>query len=148
MNEIENLSSSERESIELKSKVWQPINGEKYYYIDEIGIAEAKWDDDPYQDIFLYEIGNLFRTEEEVEEEIQRRKILRQWEVLAIASGKKDNEWGGWTCYYSPRINKIKIEGVIAPGKDANIYFATPESLLNAIKIIGEENIKKYILMI
>lgn len=163
MNEIkvnlENLSEDERELLmsliekanNSKSKVWKPVNDETYYYIDEVGIGETKWSDSFYQDTFLYEIGNLFRTEDEAEEEIQRRKICKQWENLSIESGEADNPWNGenqhWVCYYSSYYDKVKTD-CITSAKEANIYFTTHESLLNAIEAIGEENVRKYILRV
>lgn len=161
MNEIklnlENLSDAEREQLmalvgkanKQKSKVWKPEYGDVYHLIG-LGcsgdIGKLTWYNDE-SDIEAYELGNVFRTEEEAKEEITRRKILTKWKRLSIESGENENPWdrehGHYTVYFSK--DRVLIQCIVA-NKMSTTYFASKRSIIHAISEIGENNVKKYIL--
>lgn len=160
MNEIKlnmsNLSNEERKQLtaliekanKSKSKVWKPEENKVYYYISwcgEIGFSVNS----THLDDTCYEIGNAFQTKEEAEEEITRRKIIAKWKRLSIEAGEDDNEWDTdnihWYCYYSHAFKKPEC-AYCQNVKDSSVFFPTRESLIEAISIIGEDNVKKYIL--
>ncbi len=154
---MENLSEEERTSLialiekanKPQSKVWRPREGESYYRMNHAGdVWLGTWTNHKY-DIAAYEIGNCFQTEEEAEEKVEELKVKAKWKRLSIESGEEENEWDGinlhWMCSYSYDSNGSKCISWTSH-RYADIYFATKESLKNAIKEIGEDNVKRYIL--
>jgi hypothetical protein len=76
--------------IEIEKLPWKPKEGEYYYYVDVMGLnAETEigrftWVFDGY-DYLNFNVGNCFRTEEEITPEIKER-ILREMK------GKYEND--------------------------------------------------------
>lgn len=150
---FENLTTEERKTLmklieKSQEKIWKPNNCELYWSTDSALVFNSRWCDCG-EDKERYECGNCFRTREEAEEEVTRRKMVTKWERLSIEAGEGENEWDGghihWTAYYGHYDNKV----MTCSGewcKYTDIYFPTKESLLDAIKELGEENVKKYIL--
>lgn len=96
-------------------------------------------------DSVLIEIGNIFRTEEEAEREVERRKVLTQLRKLAKAA------WGEVKCNWKLGTDKwyvqyahgncewlvsytcsIEIQGVV--------YFPSGKSAYDAIRTIGADH--------
>lgn len=161
MNEIklniENLSAAEREQLmalaekanKAKNKIWKPKYHYTYYTINKHGnIIYQTWSNDEY-DIGAYELGNVFRTKEGAEEELNRRKILTKWKRLSIEAGEDKNPWDGnnehFFMYFDVVRDKLITKSFVAVHM-ASIFFPSEESLENAITEIGEDNVKKYIL--
>lgn len=154
--DLQNVSNEDkkilREIIERsnapKNKARKPVEGETVYTLWENGeITVQKY----YQDYMhsSYEQGNIFSSKDRAEFESRRRKFLKRWKDLSIASGEPENKWNGknqhWYCYCNTYFKTICFE-YIGSCKGENTYFATKESLKNAVAEIGEENVKRYIL--
>lgn len=161
MNEIEvnmeNLNEEERKQLlsliekanKTNKKYWKPRNGEEYF---SIGICDnvlhQVWKEDCF-DRSSFEIGNVFKTKDEAEEEIKRRKILAKWKQLSVESGEEDNPWDSNNGHHLVSFNvkeKLLRRSEVYNIHYCGIYFKTAKSLEDAIKEIGEENVKKYIL--
>ena len=77
-------------SLRIEKLPWKPKEGEYYYYVDVMGLnAETEigrftWVFDGY-DYLNFNVGNCFRTEEEITPEIKER-ILREMK------GKYEND--------------------------------------------------------
>lgn len=155
---LENLSDAEQEQFmkliekanASASKVWKPKLWDVYYAIDPGGeITQITYDTDYDEDVLS--MGNGFRTKAEAEFEVERRKILKRWRDLSIASGEAENKWNGknnhWYCYCNTYYKTIGFD-YLGSCNGENTYFASRESLENAIAEIGEENVKKYILRV
>lgn len=153
---FENLTIEERETLmklveksqEKKSKVWKPSDCEIYWSIDSHQVFNSRWAGFE-ADKERYECGNCFASLKEAEEELARCKMLAKWKRLSVEAGEEENEWNGdnthWAAYYTYYGNKIDTYGDQCC-RDRNIYFPNEKSLFDAIKELGEENVKKYIL--
>lgn len=155
---LENLTAEERDNLmklveksqEKKSKVWKPESGEKYFTLTGRGeVIDLYWFSGS-EDIDRFEIGNVFPTREVAEEEVTCRKMLTKWKRLSIESGEDENPWnninGHWTVCYNYYAKEIDSSAVFQNCKYEEVYFSTKDSLLTAIKELGEDNVKRYIL--
>lgn len=152
---VENLTTEERETLmklveksNKKSKVWKPEYKETYWSIDSHQVFNSGWDDCEV-DNKRYECGTCFKTEKEAEEELTRRKMLTKWKRLSVEAGEEENEWNGANIHRYPFFNVVTRDIACNSNtshRHGDIYFPTEESLLAAIKELGEENVKKYIL--
>lgn len=153
---LDNLTEDERNQLmklvekanEPKSKVWKPAKDGEYWCLWCSGAVTRDRYEMPV-DVYRWELGNCFPTEEEAEEEATRRKMLVKWKRLSIEAGEEDNPWDGrnlhwavsWDCegkcfhYFAYENCKYPIS-----------HFPSSDSLKAAIAELGEENVKKYIL--
>lgn len=153
---LENLSEAERKQLialvekanKPKSKIWKPEYGEYYLICSGGNIGRMLWYGDN-SDKGAYEIGNVFPTKEEADEELTRRKILTKWKRLSIEAGEDENPWDGnhehFFIYFDVVRDKLVTKAFTGVHM-ASIFFPSEESLDNAIEEIGEDNVKKYIL--
>lgn len=123
--------------------VWDLKKDDEYYFINGQGnIMESIWENDDY-DIGRRAIGNSFSTKEEVEFEVERRKV----EAILLKYGRREFKYNEDNYYMHCEYNEppfeigcydsYSIQGVI--------YFDTKELCLKAIKEAGRNNIDKYI---
>jgi hypothetical protein len=156
--DLENLNDNERKLLmslvekggKPKRKVWKPATGQMVYIITaENKVNVFCYNDRNSYDRMAYEIGNLFPTKEAAEEAAKRRKILKRWKDMSIESGEEENPWDcerlHYEAYYSYSIKHVDIAYCRYYKYESTTYFATENSIRDAIKEIGEENIKKYI---
>ena len=135
-----------------KSKVWKPKDGEKIYLMRPNGtICSAVYHCIETCGDRIYDLGNLFPTEEAVKEEAKRRQILKRWKDLSIESGETENHWDCKSQHWfiSCRVSSKQITYYsTAYEYYEGVFFASKESAEAAVKEIGEDNVKKYILNI
>lgn len=157
---LDNLSAENKKIFmeliaEAKAKpntVWKPDYKDEVWYISPTDCKAYcfYWDDDD-ADKALYVQGQVFRTKEEAEEEITRRKILKRWKDLSVKSGENNNPWDGKSFHYQVVWNydmsDVHIATVLRIRNNSS-YFPTRNALIDAMREIGKENIKKYILNI
>lgn len=156
--DLNNLKEDERATLlalvekanKPKSKVWKPERGNSYICINSDGglTFVSSWTNSK-TDQERYQLGDVFRTKEEAEFEVQRRKYFTQYKRLSIEAGELENPWNNesqhWYAYYDVTTNNIEF-CMNYRFYDGLIYFPTHKSCENAVKTIGEENFKKYIL--
>lgn len=132
-------------SYDTKKRLWKPKEDEKYYFID----SQITIDFDYYCETCNYDrdrvtIGNAFQTQEDAEKMMNKLKIINKLKELANKDFK-DDESGKYVIYYSTSYNRVSYQQhTCVKELPFNIYFATIEDCENAIKEIGEENLKKY----
>lgn len=149
--EVEINEEQVKEIEKPKGKRWRAEEGEKYYFLSDLGEILSANDCRDKSDNFLYNTDNYFKTEEGAEE--YRKKLLyRQQYIDYIGEdlvteddwkkpslGKHaaciDNYCNGLTITTN---NYLRIQGVI--------YSNSKEKIEKFIKEIGEDNFKKYIL--
>lgn len=92
--------------------------------------------------------GMIYATKEEAEEALQRVRCQTMWRRLAEASGEKNNLWNEeFQHFYAYYTSDGEIRaGYHKYSRTELTYFATSESLMKAIEIVGEDNVRKYIL--
>lgn len=159
---LDNLTGEEREQLMKfvekgsqvkvetpKFKVWKPEYKEDYFVIETNGNVECYiWNDDE-QDQNLYEIGNCYKTNEEAEFVIEKRKVETELQRFA-------DEHNDYFNIYDENCNKYYISYFVCDDclyiNFSNIhlvgnitYFSSEEITRQAIKTIGEDRIKKYI---
>lgn len=148
---MENLSEEERKQLMKliqksngsKRKVWKPYYRERYFYINECGeIMNSEWFDDSI-DISRYGIGNCFKTKEEAEFALEKRRV----EVELQRFAEENNECDTGVRYFisynlGSEITVDQVYGVRLKG----IYFSSKEVAENAIWAIGKGRLKKYYL--
>ncbi|WP_028124745.1 hypothetical protein [Eremococcus coleocola] len=130
---------------ELKDKYEQeefPKEGDEYWYIDESGkVYGAIWVGTT-SGKEMFEIGNVFKTKEEAEFEVERLKVLRELEKMGRPFVEGGDNWGFFLNgkhgleFYSNRYYNDK------PGPH---YFDTEEKAKEAVEKIGVDRIKKYL---
>ncbi len=166
ISEIENSLKSLNGQIEKLKKIKEelkmeqerldgkPSMGEFYYSIDETGcISENVWGCNHWNDNDRFNIGNAFKTFEDAEFELERRKVYAQLRRLSDTSMEKVGS------RKSPDIEKYTIIANLGytggiKGKiytyfnntdiDTDIFFSTDADAESAIKTIGEDRLLKY----
>lgn len=154
---LENLSEEEREQLMnlikksngCKRSVRRPKNNEMYFYISgECEICFHRWRNDSIDNRY-YEIGNCFKTKEEAEFALEKRRVEVELQHFAEENNEREIDWedegqNKYCMYYD--IVTDEIEGsVLYCSKVAGIvYFSSTKILEQAIQVIGEERLKKY----
>lgn len=150
--ELDNLTAEEQETVkrlaEKKKAYWVPEHMEKYFHIITCGdIARDNNDGNDY-DMFNLSIGNCFKTEKEAKEAIKRMQMQTKWKRLSLEAGEADNPWDGGCGHWE--VTYYVKDGIgydeMTTCQDGVIHFPTEKSIKAAIKELGEENVKKYIL--
>ena len=124
---------------------WKPEASEEYFYINEMGAAcEEVYAKGFSFDAFNLETGNYFKTKEEAERELAKRKAIQELKELAGGyewRNGKDNHFircdFGFSDDYFFEVDFMTITldmGVI--------YFKTEEQAQKAIDTLGEEKLK------
>lgn len=149
---MENLSEEERNQlIKLiqksngsKGKVWKPESNETYFYISGCGVISSRiWINNNDTNNKYYGIGNCFKTKEEAEFALEKRRV----EVELQRFAEENNECDTGVRYFisynlDSEITVDQIYGVRLKG----IYFSSKEVAENAIWAIGKGRLKKYYL--
>lgn len=134
----------------IKDETQWPSQGDKYYYIDnDSEILTGQWDtinDIPSRvDARRRNIGNIFKTREEAEFEIERLKVLNQLKSLSDDDQKWNQKNSHYHIAYELCFDKLSIWDSSCVKSLHEYYFKSKESAENAIKIIGEDKLKKYV---
>ena len=132
-------------------KVWKPVNGDTYWFIDNSGrICSGIRDDDDTVYKYRWKTSNCYQTKAECEFEREQAKV----EAALKNFAKEHNEpieWGkcdqfrffiGWN-FYNAQICIKSRDGYL---KDKNIYFSSEEIAEAAVRAVGADRVKKYYL--
>lgn len=142
------LDELDKVKIEPESRRWKPKRGKTYYFISSDGdIIGDIWAESPY-DLLRFAIGNCFETREEAEFEVERLKVIAELKEFAESD---DRQWDGATVHYNifykHNIDEVCVE-LWTSMRDDSIYFESRERVLEAIKAVGVDRIKKYYLRV
>ena len=136
------------DAVKVESRRWKPEYGDDYYYISPGGkVCHDKWSEHNV-DFNRYAMGNVFKTEEEAEFEIERLKVIAELKEFAEP---EDREWNSldahYTIIYNHNMGNLSVESwsVLHVG---SIYFESREQAGEAINAVGEDRIKKYYLRV
>lgn len=132
-------------SYSTKKLLWKPEDDDTYYYINScVAVDRDCYCTDFDDDELRIRIGNVFKTEEEATNMIKKLQIINTLKDLSNIEFN-DNESDKYVIYYSTTFNNVSYQKhTCVKELPFNIYFATDKDCINAIKIIGEENLKKY----
>ncbi|PKY89718.1 hypothetical protein CYJ57_03140 [Falseniella ignava] len=134
------------ENGEEKKEEFKPEFGDTYWVVRSNGeVVHLFWTDHSYDDIALQN-NAIFKTQEEAEFEAERLKVLRELEKLGRAFRPYGENYSIELEY--PLLHKERLSISIFGATQhcfGNYYFDTEEEAQEAINIIGEERIKKYL---
>ena len=128
--------------------VWDLKNGDKCYFATVVGhVFPGTWNNWNAQ-IENRKLGNVFLTKEEAEYELERRRIEN--EMLRLGGRRKFKKGElNWYIYFGASVtNKNSIRyNYDMDNNDGRwrIYFDSIKDCSNAVNIIGEEKINKYL---
>ena len=122
---------------------WKPDYGQKYWLLNSVGeVGQDAWCE-TQGDIARYEMGNVFRTEEEAIRERDKRRVTHKLRVLAKGFVP---DWDTtfqqkWEIYYNYETEELS-EAWRTSCRDAStgdVYFANREDAKNARLTLGDE---------
>ena len=145
LEELENkikelVSEIERLKEEKKNEVWEPKDGEEYWFIYHTGAElSTSWHSDAV-DEKRYKIGNVFKTEEEARFRVEQLKVeaeLRRFGRKFVPNSRN-------YCLRYDHESKVMYIEYFSSIQDGGIYFYTEDIARRAIDTVGEDRIKKY----
>lgn len=142
---------AEAEKIEVEQpKRWKPKECEEYWTVDVEGQVDCV---DAYPDKIIewdYLIGNCFKTKEEAEEYKKQIEYTARYKNYIEEHSEpldwKDDGQAKYGAYYDFEDKNIGVDTAKIFKDQGTIYASSPEIIENAIKEIGEDNFKKYVL--
>lgn len=131
-----------------KNKRWKPENEDRYYYITGKGIINfCKWID--RKDSNYFNLRNCFKTLEEAEFELERRKVVAELQNYADDHNDEidwnDSDLGKWMIIYNYQSERILLIDNYYSHYMNSIDFSSKNIAQKAIDTVGEDRIKKYI---
>lgn len=135
-------------------KRWRAVKGKKYWYAGRTGILFNANEDNEVGDDETYSTGNYFQTEGEAEFYWNELKYTQMLKDYIYEHDDVELDWnnpGQDKCfiaydYYSEE--KIGYHTIWGHKSQGAIYASNEQVLKDAVKFIGEENVKKYILKV
>lgn len=145
---IEELKEELERAEDSNPDVFIPKDIEEYWAISDKGsIYNSRWDGDTIDEHRLA-IGNVFRTKEEAEFEIERLKVIYELRQYAEPRCMK---WDGakrhFFIVYDIGSNNIKTDYCFWYKQDS-LSFSSEDKAWEAIKAVGEDRVKKYYLCV
>lgn len=140
--------SKQVEPSEKERIYYRPTKGEKYFVICDTGIVDDYiWMDDPTDNDYS-NMGNVFRTREDAERELERIKVIAEMRKFAAPPYYlRDKKYGDQTVWYMA----CHCENVIIPINvklnhflATDMVFLTRDDIEKCIETVGEERIVKY----
>lgn len=123
---------------------WAPKFGETYWYLSNGGsIFSDNWTDNII-DIDRLNIGNVFKTQEEAQFELERLRVLAEMKKYSKPFEIRGNNF---VIKYVHQENSIKIGG-LGETQYNDIYFENEEIAQKVIDEVGVDRIKKYYLRV
>ncbi len=145
--DLQKVADANKEENKKKevNKRWKPNWGENYFRIDLFdNITSLKWDNDVFDNKY-YNARNIYKTREEAEFEVERRKIMIELQNYADEhNGEIDNPSDAfWIAFDEDDMSiTIEMESYLPPV--GAVLFSDAETAYDAIEAIGEDRIIKY----
>lgn len=149
----EKIEKYKKQIEELKKEdvVWEPQEGNIYFYVGRNGIIGFDEWDNASLDRVHYELGNCFKTKEEAEKAARHLRTRAKLQRIADKLNnreKNDLEKRGqakWYIYYDCYDNEICADWVFKNKLQGTIYCLDKNFKDIAIKEIGEEELTAYL---
>lgn len=137
-------------SKEVKKGRWKPKIGQYYYSLNHNGEISIHrflvWSKFA---TFQFETNNMFETQEEAEEHKKKMIYQQKYRDYALEHNDKvdwkTNKLKHCACYDNNE-NKIKLTHWESTKQQGVVHFTKEQDIWDFIKLIGEDNFKKYIL--
>ena len=119
-----------------------PQEGDDYCYTTMLGrVCHGSWDNLDSETKML-ELGNIYRTEEEAEFDVEKKKVETELLKFSIPVNPTG---GNYFIVFNMQTGVLGTRYSFYITTQGAIYFESEEKALQAIDSIGEERIKKYI---
>lgn len=128
------------------AKVRKPEYGDTVYYINYIGrIRKRTWINDE-DDLDMWELGNIFFTEEEAKFAREKRKVEVELERYAKEHNSKPFNRYCYCIRYEEDEKRLISNAQITTEKlHDSVMFTSRDIVFDAIEAVGKERILKYI---
>lgn len=125
-----------------ENDAWKPEKHNFYFTVDWDGnISEVIWLNDKKEET-AYSMGNIFKTKEDAEFEIERRKVFRELKQFACEFRYQKNNWEIVFRHDVKCIAFVRTDYISGVG----LYFSSKEQAKKAVESVGEDRVKKYYL--
>lgn len=142
---------AEAEKIEVdEPKRWAPDFGDDYFALYGTGFVDtSKWENDKC-DRWRYLTGNCFKTQEEAEEYKKKIEYIARYKNY-IEEHSEPIDWKNrnqqkYIAIYSTYDEEIYVENSAYACNQGAVHATSEQIIQDAIKEIGEDNFKKYVL--
>lgn len=126
------------------AKVKKPQYGDTVYYINYIGrIRKRTWINDE-DDLDMWELGNIFFTEEEAEFAREKRKVEVELERYAKEHNGPILE-DNYCILYDEDNEEFDFDVWIGNKVQGTVVFTSKQLVFDAIEAVGKDRILKYI---
>ncbi len=135
----------ENTQVEEESNVWKPKKHDEYSFITNTGsVLTTLWNDTTV-DIHRFITNNVFKTIEDAEFEIERRKVFMD---LKQFSESENHKWDQSKMHYFLYYGYDQ-HGYIGINYDVDerrhgIYFESEDKASEAVDAVGSDRLKKY----
>ena len=145
---IETLETEFNEKIKaLKAEVQQekefPQEDDMFWFINTFGKPVWSTWGESITNRQLIEIGNMFRTKEQAEFEVEKLKV--EAELRKYSRPFKEGENENWFILWGTYKKEVQIDWSRKLVRQGTIYFESRKKANEAVESVGEERIKKYI---
>ena len=127
---------------EIEGSIWKPEFGGEYWMVSigECRVFRAFWKNSNIHEK-RFNMGNVYRTQEEAEFQLERMKVLEELKKFSCKYRKGELNY---YIYLNSNTNEL---GVILSDiyMRFDFYFESYEKAEEAIKEVGEDKIKKYL---
>lgn len=127
-----------------KKTVWDLEERDECYSLTICGNVHHGFWDGSSSSIAIRELGELFLTREEAQDELERRKVETEMLRLGGRRHLKLHKENYCFCFDS-QFSSISCECFSCLGICSSIYFDSEKEALKALNTIGKDKIKKYI---
>lgn len=129
---------------EKPTRIWKPEFGEKYYYMTTSGNVAQDTFNTSF-DKYRLSFRNVFKAAGEARKMVEKIKIINQLQELSNVSFYHNCEGKKYLIIYNSKLKEIDYTTHTCIRElPFNVYFATQKDCENAVKEIGEDNLKKY----
>lgn len=142
MNVQDEIKALKERIAELEEHELFPQEGDDYCYTTMFGrVCHGSWDNLDSETKML-ELGNIYRTEEEAEFDVEKKKVETELRKYSIPFELyKDN----YSIELSWEDMLFKVDSHAIYQSVGVVYFGSEQKAWDAIEAVGEERIKKYI---
>lgn len=129
---------------EKPTQTWNPEFGEKYYYMTTSGNVAQDTFNTSF-DKYRLSFRNVFKTTEDARKMVEKIKIINKLRELSNVSFYHNCEGKKYLIIYNSKLKEIDYTThTCIKELPFSVYFATQKDCENAVKEIGEDNLKKY----
>ena len=117
------------------------IRDSTYWYIDSFGTVKDETWHKFIGDDFRFDIGNVFKTEEEAIFEVGRLKVIAELKKFSCKFRNDELNYYIFIDYKTNNLETILSDNYMR----FDFYFESNEKAKEAIEKVGEDRIKKYL---